>query len=85
MKSVCDMTNHDNVNHPKHYNMGTVETIEFIDQVCAHYIGDEAFSIGSALRYLARAPHKNDKLEDLHKAASYVNHAIQIVKARGAT
>jgi dCTP deaminase len=71
---------HDNVNHPKHYNMGAIETIEFIDQVCAHYVGDEAFSIGSALRYLARAPHKNDKLEDLRKTAWYINHTIAIVE-----
>jgi uncharacterized protein DUF3310 len=70
----------DAVNHPKHYNVGTIETIEFIDQVCPHYSGDEAFSVGSALRYLARAPHKNDKLEDLRKAAWYINHAIQIIE-----
>jgi hypothetical protein len=73
------MTNHDNVNHPKHYNTGEIETIEFIDQVCAHYAGDEAFSVGCVLRYLARAPHKNGKLEDLKKAAWYIDHVIAIV------
>jgi Protein of unknwon function (DUF3310) len=74
------MTRHDNVNHPKHYNTGTIETIEFVDQVCAHYPGDEAFSVGSALKYLARAPHKNGKLEDLKKAAWYINHTIASVE-----
>jgi Protein of unknwon function (DUF3310) len=71
-----------NINHPKHYTVGTIEAIEFIDQVCAHYRGDEAYSVGSALKYLARAPHKNAKLEDLKKAAWYINHAIAIVEGR---
>jgi hypothetical protein len=62
--------------------MGAIETIEIIDQVCAHYPGDEAVSIGSALRYLARAPHKNNKLEDLRKAAWYIDHAIQIIESK---
>jgi Protein of unknwon function (DUF3310) len=76
------MSECDNVNHPKHYNMGAIETIEFVDQVCAHYHGDEGFCIGSALRYLARAPHKNNKLEDLRKAAWYINHAIQLIEGK---
>jgi Protein of unknwon function (DUF3310) len=77
---MSDNETPDNVDHPKHYNMGPIETIEFVDQVCAHYRGDEAVSIGSALRYLARAPHKNAKLEDLKKAAWYINHAIRLVE-----
>jgi dCTP deaminase len=77
-EAVSDNETPGNVDHPKHYNMGAIETIEFIDQVCAHYRGDEAFSIGSALRYLARAPHKNAKLEDLKKAAWYINHVIRL-------
>jgi hypothetical protein len=76
------MTERDNVSHPKHYNMGAIETIELIDQVCAHYVGDEAYAVGSALKYLARAPHKDNKLEDLRKAAWYINHAIAIVENR---
>jgi uncharacterized protein DUF3310 len=76
------MSEVDAVNHPRHYNMGAIETIEFIDQVCAHYPGDEAFSVGCALRYLARAPHKNAKLEDLKKAAWYINHVITLVEER---
>jgi dCTP deaminase len=79
-EAMSDNETPDNVDHPKHYNMGPIETIEFIDQACAHYRGDEAFSIGSALRYLARAPHKIAKLEDLKKAAWYINHAIRLVE-----
>ena len=75
----------DNVNHPGHYTIGAIETIEFIDQVCAHYPGDEAFSVGSALKYIARAPHKNNRLEDLRKAAWYINHAITLIENKGRT
>jgi hypothetical protein len=74
------MTNHDNVNHPQHYNMGTIETIEIIDQICAHYCADEAYSVGSVLKYISRAPYKNGKLEDLKKARWYIDHVITIVE-----
>ena len=70
----------DNVNHPTHYNMGSIETITFIDQVCLYYQSDEAFSIGSAIKYLARAPHKQNKVEDLRKAAWYLQHAIELAE-----
>jgi uncharacterized protein DUF3310 len=74
------MSEVDAVNHPRHYAAGAIEAIEFINQVCAHYPGDEAFSVGSVLKYVARAPHKNSKLEDLKKAAWYLNHVIAIVE-----
>lgn len=72
----------DPVNHPKHYNVGRIETINYIDQICAHYPGDEASSIGNVFRYISRAPHKKNKLQDLHKAAWYLNHAIGRVEAK---
>lgn len=72
----------DSVNHPQHYNKGAIETIQFVDQVCAHYFGDEAFSVGNALRYLARAPHKSNKLEDLRKAVWYLNHAVATLETK---
>lgn len=71
-----------NVDHPKHYCMGPLETIDIIDQVCAHYPGDEAVSVGCALKYLVRAPHKNGKLEDLRKARWYLDHVIQVVEGK---
>lgn len=72
----------DSVNHPTHYNKGSIETIEFVDQVCAHYFGDEAFSVGNALRYLARAPHKNNKLEDIRKAIWYLQHTVERIVSK---
>lgn len=76
------MNTNDSVNHPRHYNQGSIETIQFVDQVCAHYFGDEAFSVGNALRYLARAPHKSNKLEDIKKAVWYLNHAIDMIVSK---
>jgi hypothetical protein len=70
------------VNHPPHYKAGEIETITIVDQITAHYPGDEAFSVGSALKYLARAPHKGAKLEDLRKARWYIDHAITLVEGR---
>lgn len=61
---------HDNVEHPKHYTShpSGVECI----QVTEHY----GFCIGNAIKYLWRAGLKNDTIEDLRKAAWYVNREI---------
>ena len=48
-----------NVNHPNHYNIGGIEVIDFIES------WDLKFSLGNAIKYIARAPYKNDELEDL--------------------
>jgi Protein of unknwon function (DUF3310) len=72
----------DPVNHPKHYNTGEIETIDFVDQTCRHYPGEEAFSIGNALRYLARGPHKNNKIEDVRKAIWYLEHAAELMEEK---
>jgi hypothetical protein len=70
----------DPVHHPAHYNKSGVETIVLIDEVCTHYPGAESFAAGNVLRYLARAPHKGNKLEDLRKAAWYLRHLIELVE-----
>lgn len=60
----------DPVNHPRHYSQhpSGVETI----QVTEHM----NFNIGNAVKYLWRSEHKNG-LEDLRKAAWYVNREIE--------
>lgn len=68
----------DNINHPKHYkSLGAKcstcnNPIECID-VTQH----QGFVIGNAIKYLWRADYKGNKLEDLRKAAWYVNRAIE--------
>lgn len=50
------------VNHPAHYQTGGIEVIEIIHR----YRLD--FALGSAIKYIFRADHKGNRLEDLRKA-----------------
>ena len=59
------------VNHPNHYNVGGIEVIDFIES------WNLGFSLGNAIKYIARAPYKNDELEDLKKARWYIDREIQ--------
>lgn len=66
----------DNVNNPKHYNShpSGIECIEVIRHM--------NFNIGNAIKYLWRTDHKNG-IEDLEKAAWYINDEIQRLKNAG--
>jgi hypothetical protein len=61
----------DSVDHPTHYNAHP-SGVECID-VVEHF----NFNIGNAIKYLWRADLKGAPLEDLRKAAWYVNREIQ--------
>lgn len=65
------------INHPKHYNAGSFETIDVIDDVAKHagYTSEEMFYIGNVLKYVMRAPNKNE-VEDLEKAYWYLGRLI---------
>ena len=60
------------VDHPEHYQQ--VPGIECID-VVKHF----DFCRGNAIKYLLRAGAKGNELEDLRKAAWYVQCAIEMV------
>jgi len=66
----------DIVNKPSHYTYGKIEIIEIVEQVTATYPVKIAFSIGNAIKYIARAPFKNG-VEDLKKAVWYLDRAIK--------
>lgn len=67
------------VNHPDHYHPGTYEAINVIEA------WDLNFSLGSAIKYISRCGLKPDvelskkekTLEDLRKAAWYINREIE--------
>ena len=67
------------VNHPDHYHPGTYEAINVIEA------WDLNFSLGSAIKYISRCGLKPDAelskkektLEDLRKAAWYINREIE--------
>ena len=66
-----------NVNHPSHYTDGKIEVIDFIEDKRLN------FHRGNAIKYIARAGKKNpDKeIEDLEKAAWYINREIKRLKS----
>ena len=59
------------VNHPSHYNMGKYEAIDVIED------WNLGFNLGNALKYLSRAGHKDDIIQDLKKAKWYIDREIQ--------
>lgn len=61
----------DSVNHPSHYNShpSGVECIQIVEHM--------GFNVGNAIKYLWRADEKGNALEDLKKAAWYVNREIE--------
>ena len=62
----------DNVNHPEHYKIGGIETIDFIK---AKLTPEEfrGYLKGNVLKYASRAGHKNNAVEDAGKLAWYAN------------
>lgn len=61
----------DSVNHPPHYNANPpgVECITVVEHM--------GFNVGNAIKYLWRADEKGNALEDLKKAAWYVQREIE--------
>ena len=65
----------DNVEHPSHYNVGGVETIEGIKAALGDAFLD--YCRGNALKYVWRCKHKGKLVEDLRKASKYLEWAIE--------
>jgi len=60
----------DPVNHPEHYKVGGIETIDFIEGKNLGY------NLGNAVKYISRADHKGNRLQDLQKAQWYLSREI---------
>lgn len=65
----------DVVNHPSHYKVGGIETIDFIEAKQLDY------HLGNVVKYISRANHKGERLENLRKAQWYLNRAIEKTNA----
>lgn len=61
----------DAISRPAHYTFSAVEPIDVIE---AWGLG---FHMGCLLKYVCRAGRKGDRLQDLRKAAWYLNREIQ--------
>jgi len=64
----------DMVNHPPHYTVGGIETIDFIEAKGLSY------HLGQVIKYVSRAGKKGDALQDLQKARWYLNREIARVE-----
>ena len=65
----------DNVNHPSHYNNGSVECIDAMEAATVNKSGAEAVCTSNIIKYLWRYEAKNG-LEDVKKAQWYLNRLI---------
>lgn len=70
MEKELPVTMHDPVNHPAHYKVGGIETIDFIEAKRLNY------NMGNAVKYITRADHKGNRREDLEKAIWYLNREL---------
>ena len=70
--------NNEAVNHPKHYNVGSIEVIDYLVSTLGRE-GCYFFCIGNVLKYVSRAKHKGKPLEDLQKAQWYLNYAMTLL------
>ncbi len=60
----------DPVNHPAHYKVGGIETIDFIEAKRLNY------NMGNAVKYITRADHKGSRKQDLEKAVWYLKREL---------
>lgn len=61
----------DAVQHPSHYTDGKIEVIDYIEDKKFNY------HLGNAIKYISRAGKKDDYVQDLNKAAWYINREIE--------
>lgn len=64
------------VTKPAHYDLpGGIQVIDLIR--------DESFLRGNLIKYVFRAPHKGNELEDMEKAAEYLKWELERLRALG--
>lgn len=78
-EQLVDIEHREAVNHPAYYKTGGIEAIDVIEA------WDLNFCLGNTIKYISRAGRKSDKiLEDLRKAAWYLNREIQRINKENA-
>ena len=68
----------DVVNSPEHYNTGSIECIEAIEESMSS-IAFKGYLKGNCMKYLWRYDYKGKQVEDLQKAGWYLNKLTMIV------
>ena len=69
----------DMVNHPPHYTVGGIETIDYMEAKSSpeEFRGHLRLT---ALKYLSRTGYKDDAIQDLKKAQWYLNKLIETLE-----
>jgi len=69
----------DMVNHPPHYTQGGMETIDIMEAKSTPEEFKGHLKL-TALKYLTRAGHKDDELQDAKKTQWYVNKWVKTIE-----
>lgn len=64
------------VTHPSHYTFGKFEVIDVIEDWSLE------FHEANVVKYVARAKHKNNRLQDLKKARFYLDRKIRFLEGK---
>jgi len=70
----------DPVSHPPHYTQGGIECIDAIAAALSPE-GFQAFLRGQVIKYMWRAPHKENALQDTRKAIWYAERLASSLEA----
>jgi bisphosphoglycerate-independent phosphoglycerate mutase (AlkP superfamily) len=70
-EDMVNVSEEDMVNHPPHYKAhpSGIEVIQITEHM--------NFCLGNAIKYILRADHKGNKLQDLEKAKWYLTREIE--------
>lgn len=67
----------DSIHHPDHYTWKGIECQEIIEAMTEGLNGIEAYYMGNIIKYLYRYPKKGTLVQDLKKAAQYVEFLLE--------
>lgn len=68
----------DMVNHPEHYCVNGIETLDVI-QAKMSPAAYEGYLRGNVLKYILRCEYKGSKVEDIKKAEFYLNRLSEVI------
>ena len=71
-------TPHLDVQHPDHYTYGEREAIDYMRDIGVL----EEYCVGNIFKYLYRYKHKENPIQDLQKASTYINILVKELRSR---
>ncbi len=67
----------DEVNSPPHYKRGKYELVDIIEHIIQDYPPKKAYHVATVIKYLGRAPYKDNLEQDMKKAYWHLRRAIK--------